>query len=52
MARTIEFTDDELQLLRSALHAYLDDFGHREQDVLDSVKALIAKLPPADAEGA
>jgi len=52
MAHTIEFTDDELRLLHSALHAYLDDFGHREQDVLDRVKALIAKLPPTDAEGA
>jgi hypothetical protein len=52
MAHTIEFTDDELRLLHSALHAYLDDFGHGEQDVLERVKALIAKLPPADAESA
>lgn len=52
MAYTIEFTTDELQLLHSALHAYLDDFGHGEQDVLDRVKALIAKLPPADTEPA
>jgi hypothetical protein len=52
MAHTIEFTDDELRLLHSALHAYLDDFGHGEQDVLERVKALIAKLPPAAAESA
>jgi len=51
VAYTIELTDDELRLLRAALHAYLDDFGHREMDVLERVKALIAKLPPADAEG-
>jgi hypothetical protein len=44
---TIELTDDELQLLHSALHAYLDDFGHDEADVLRQVKELIAKLPPA-----
>ena len=33
--------------LQNALHAYLDDFGHEEADVLREVKALIAKLQPA-----
>ena len=42
---TIELSDEELTLLHSALHAYLDDFGHEEADVLRRVKALIAKLP-------
>jgi hypothetical protein len=42
---TIELTDDELRLLRSALHSYLDDFGHEEADVLRKIKELIAKLP-------
>jgi hypothetical protein len=51
MAHTIEFTDDELRLLRSALHAYFDDFGHDQIDVLERVKALLAKLPPADEDG-
>ena len=41
---TIEFTDDELRLLQSALHAYLDDFGHEEADVLRQIKQLLAKL--------
>ena len=41
----IELTDDELRLLREALRAYLDDFGHEEADVLRRIKALIAKLP-------
>ena len=41
---TIELTDEELRLLQNALHAYLDDFGHEEADVLREVKALIAKL--------
>ena len=50
MVHTIELTDDELRLLHAALHAYFDDFGHGEMDVLESVKALIAKLPPADEE--
>jgi hypothetical protein len=43
--QTIELTDDELRLLRAALHSYLDDFGHDEADVLRSLKQLIAKLP-------
>jgi hypothetical protein len=42
---TIELSNDELRLLREALHAYLDDFGHDEADVLRSVKQLLAKLP-------
>jgi hypothetical protein len=50
MAHTIEFTDEELPLLRAALHSYLDDFGHDQIDVLERVKALIAKLPPTDEE--
>ncbi len=42
---TIELTDDELRLVHSALHAYLQDFGHEEADVLRLIKELIAKLP-------
>jgi hypothetical protein len=42
---TIELSDQELTLLHSALHSYLDDFGHEEADVLRELKALIAKLP-------
>jgi hypothetical protein len=42
---TIELSDEELKLLHTALHSFLDDFGHDEADILRSVKALIAKLP-------
>ena len=42
---TIEFTAEELRLVRAALNAYLEDFGHEEADVLRAVKAVIAKLP-------
>ena len=49
---TIELSTDELRLVHAALHAYLDDFGHDEADVLRSVKALIARLPADDAEAA
>jgi hypothetical protein len=44
----IELTQEELTLVRAALHSYLDDFGHEEADVLRRIKALLAKLP-ADA---
>jgi hypothetical protein len=44
---TLELTDEELTLLRAALHSYLDDFGHEEADVLRRIKELLAKLPPA-----
>jgi hypothetical protein len=41
----IELNDQELRLVRSALHAYLDDFGHEEADVLREIKELLEKLP-------
>ena len=40
------------QLARSALHSFLDDFGHKEQDLLDDIKKLIEKLPAAEPETA
>jgi hypothetical protein len=42
---TIELTPEELQLARAALHAFLDDFGHDEIDVVRRIQALLAKLP-------
>jgi hypothetical protein len=42
---TLELTDDELRLVREALHAFLDDFGHDEMDVVRRLQALLAKLP-------
>jgi hypothetical protein len=44
---TIELTDEELRLLRNALHSFLEDFGHDEADVLRAIKQLLAKLPDA-----
>ena len=43
---TVQLTEEEMRLLRAALHAYLDDFGHEEAEVLRALKALIAKLEP------
>jgi hypothetical protein len=42
---TIELTDEELRLVRSALQAYLEDFGHEEADVLRAIKRVLTKLP-------
>jgi hypothetical protein len=42
---TIELTDDELRLVRAALHSYLEDFGHEEADILRAIKEALAKLP-------
>jgi hypothetical protein len=44
--QTIELTEDELRLVRSALHSYLEDFGHDEAEVLRAIKQVLAKLPP------
>ena len=43
--KTIELTEEELKLVRAALHSYLDDFGHEEADILQLLKAILAKLP-------
>jgi hypothetical protein len=49
----VEFTERELMLTRSALRSFLDDFGHKEQDLLDEIKTLIQKLPePGGADPA
>jgi hypothetical protein len=45
MTHTIELDNGELKLLRNALHAYLNDFGHEEADMLREIKALMEKLP-------
>jgi hypothetical protein len=42
--KTIELTDDELKLVTNAVHAYLNDFGHEEADLLRRLKQLLAKL--------
>ena len=39
--------DDEHRLLAAAVHAYLDDFGHEEADVLRRVKELYEKVQRA-----
>jgi hypothetical protein len=47
---TIELNPDELRLLREAVRAFLDDFGHEEQDVVNALRALLAKIEAAPAD--
>jgi hypothetical protein len=42
---TIELTDEELRLVRAALTAYLEDFGHEEADILRALKRILSRLP-------
>jgi hypothetical protein len=39
--------DEEHRLLVAAVHAYLDDFGHDEADLLRKLKELYAKVESA-----
>jgi hypothetical protein len=41
----MELNEEELRILRAALTAYLEDFGHEEADLLRAVKRILAKLP-------
>jgi hypothetical protein len=41
----IELTDEELRLVRAALTAYFEDFGHEEADILRALKRILQKLP-------
>ena len=49
---SIELNPDELTLMREALHAFLDDFGHEEIDVVQRIMALLARLSDAGADPA
>jgi hypothetical protein len=42
---TIELTNDELKLVRTALESYRDDFGHEEAGIVRKTKELLEKLP-------
>jgi len=48
-AISVEFTAEELQLLRNALETYLSDFGHENHDVVRRAHDMIAKLAAAAA---
>ena len=43
----VELTHDELLLVHHALTAFLSNFGHNEQDVVDNLRDLLGKIPAA-----
>ena len=45
----IELNDEELRLLREAVKTFMDDFGHEEQDIVNALRALLAKIEAARA---
>jgi hypothetical protein len=47
---TIELTPAELRLVREAVRAFLNDFGHEEQDVVNALRSVLAKIEAARAE--
>jgi len=42
---TLELSDEELRLLRSAVGSCVRDYGHDEADVRRAYQALLARLP-------
>ncbi len=41
---TIHLTDEELEMARHALQAYLRSFGHEQADTVEQIKRVIARL--------
>jgi hypothetical protein len=50
MNNTIHLSDEELEMARNALTAYLHNFGHDEADTLVLIRAVLARLAAAEAE--
>ncbi len=48
---TIHLTDEELEMARHAMQAYLRAFGHGEADTVAQIKQVLAKLRAAQPEG-
>ncbi|MEA2281373.1 MAG: hypothetical protein QOK21_1980 [Solirubrobacteraceae bacterium] len=45
VAYTLDLTPAQLKVTHSALKSMLDDFGHKERDVLRVIREVLAKLP-------
>jgi hypothetical protein len=48
---TIHLTDDELEMARNALRAYLMAFGHDEADTHQTIRRVLGKLRAVEHEG-
>ena len=47
---TVHLTDEELEIARHALTAYLHTFGHDEADTVVLIRAVLARLAAAQQE--
>ena len=47
---TIHLTDEELEMARNAMTAYLHSFGHDEADTVARIRAVLARLAAAQRE--
>jgi len=47
---TIHLSDEELEMARHGMTAYLRSFGHDEADTVLAIRAVIAKLAAAEVE--
>ncbi len=47
---TIHLTDEELEIARHGMTAYLLTFGHDEADTVVRIKAVLARLAAAEPE--
>ena len=47
---TLHLSDEELEVARQALQAYLRVFGHDEADTHREIRAVLAKLRAAEPE--
>ena len=45
VAFRLDLTPAQLKVLHSALHSFLDDFGHDESEVHTVIRELLNKLP-------
>ena len=48
---TIHLTDEELELARHALNAYLLAFGHDEADTHRTIRQVLGKFHAVETEG-
>jgi hypothetical protein len=48
---TIHLTDEELEMARKALGAYLLAFGHKEADTHQAIRRVLSKLQAAESQG-
>jgi hypothetical protein len=47
---TIHLTDEELEMARHAMQAYLRSFGHEQADTVEAIKRVIARLRQAQRD--